>query len=209
MAHPQRGAGHRCIREHFHEQSGGALRCRATTAIEPGAAATRQRQRDDFLAFVRAGFSPATIPGRSDKLHDGVEQCPLHLGDQRNGNCRSVVADGNRPGRELFSAPEMKPAGFTRPQIFIEYSGLNKPIAVKAARPLCKSKRVMEYGGKRSTTPLPDGRAALGKISTFVRPIAVSPLRFATAVQDLAEVHSSRYNPATVLLNMLPGLIHG
>jgi hypothetical protein len=48
--------------------------------------------------------------------------------------------------------------------------------------------RVLDCGGKRSATPLSHARGLALVRTIFVRPKAVSPLRSATAVQDLAEL---------------------
>ena len=53
---------------------------------------------------------------------------------------------------------------------------------------------ILDCGGKRSATPLSSARQPKNISTGFVRAKAVSPLRSATALQDLADVRLTHYS---------------
>ena len=58
---------------------------------------------------------------------------------------------------------------------------------------------VLDCGGKRSATPLSSARQPKKNSTGFVRAKAVSPLRSATAVQDLADIHFTHHSSLVTL----------
>ena len=58
---------------------------------------------------------------------------------------------------------------------------------------------VLDCGGKRSATPLSHGRGAANFFTRSVRSKAVSPLRSATALQDLADFRFTFYSSRITL----------
>ena len=58
---------------------------------------------------------------------------------------------------------------------------------------------ILDCGGKRSTTPLSGAPQAKNFSGSFVRAKAVSPLRSATALQDLADARFTHYSSPVTL----------
>ena len=149
--------------------------------------------------YLKASPSPRPSPaGRGGNARRALANPSLTttrrlLKFKKSSNGCSLSQRERVRGRE--NATSIQGSAGLRPGELVDELGTRR-VRRPALRPRVS---ILDCGGKRSVTPLSSARCAREFSSGSVRAKAVSPLRSATALQDLAEIRFTHYSSLVTL----------